>query len=404
MAPAVDHPHPWAHQDVDVSTGDAYLLTDPTHQGSSVTIYCLTFDSICAPKGERSLKFHDYPHDVQLLHANLPDGQLNWNWPAASHRNDNPTLVLPMPDSYSSDGVWHMRFSNHFDATGKAYRNDELHSIGVQLHYRTGPKEFNLLVCDAQQPSVTNCVRPANVHGHTRLTNSGTLRIEMKAPETDWACDPHVRRIYPKMLELVGTPSSSPGPNAKIAYIDPAHGTSEDGSGVYDKVPVGYSINMPQPDKPNQSPYCLEHDSQGNYNDDPPRGIRSASGAPDLAWFTDVHEFVARIKAAPGLDSTLKREYYFDEIEAAAGDLSFPRVSQLRRIEALVALSDARLQADLLNAKAPNAVGASAFQGRLEVIPVLESLLGLEATILEGNGPPTKSGGDCLAAVMQVGR
>jgi hypothetical protein len=428
MAPAVDHDssNHWAHKPPLVSAGDGYYLEDPTQPNPTKVshIYCLTFDNACAPKGSSFLRFHDYPDDVQLLHPALPGRRSDWGWAAASWQYSAPTLILPMPDSYSSDGVWHMRFADHFDETGVAYGYDEQHSIGVQLHYNSGPGEFNLIICDAQQPTLHNCThppKPANKSGHTRLTNSGTLRIEMKAPESDWSCDPHVRRIYPKMLELIGTPDSNPGPNKRIAYIDPAHQIQDDGSGLYDTSAV------PPPADPPSSARCLDHDSQGGLNDDPPpkHGTESAmepkqqgvpaekqdqqskqSNQPNIPpWVQNVEALVSQIKAAP-LNSDSAKEYYLDRIEADGQDLSFPRLSQLRRIDDLVALSNAKLTAaDRTRAKmnAQNPSGTISPQANLALSPVLQLLIPAITKVLDTSNDYTKSGGDCLAATMQVG-
>ena len=418
MAPTVDHHEQWAHHDVQVTTGDGYIFEDYSqysagHPAQSTSysshIYCLTLDDVCARRGSSSLQFDDHPSNVTPVQVSLPSGQRAWDWATASQKNPTLTFILPMPDSYSTDGSWHMRFLNHFDVNGINYGPDELHSIGVQLHYKNGPAEFNLLVCESPQPTVKNCSKRATgPSGHTRLANSGTLRIQMKAPETDWACDPHVRRVYPKMLDLVGQEA-----NQKIKVIDPAHGVKDDGKGLYD------DDNPPNVSKaalavPSCSDRCLEHDSQGGYNDDEPKLCGSTLTAANYGpaspeeqmssaehtelWFQHLSKFLVFIQKSK--DTSDGKKYYFDQIYEASKDLSFPRISQIRWITALVALSHAKLIAENpgLAAKDPGKI-AGAFAANAEVKSLFENAEDQEETLLK---PPPKNGTDCGAALMLV--
>jgi hypothetical protein len=149
-----------------------------------------------------------------------------------------------MPDSYSSGGTWFMEFASRFDATGKGYANSPAgtarHSIGILLHYAHGPDKFNLLACDASVThSVANCKTPPTDILHTQFTqldNTGTLDIVMKAPESEDACDPHVRSAYPTMLKVIDpTPlKSGRNINQSIGYSEPAINEDAGGKPVYE--------------------------------------------------------------------------------------------------------------------------------------------------------------------------
>src|SRR5581483_6271443 len=96
-----------------------------------------------------------------------------------------------------------------------------LHSTGFVLHYTTGPTTLGLLGCPNVEPSSAGtyaCNDSTIKIDHVTLYNkTGTLQIEMKAPDNNWSCDPHVRSIYPMMLDLVDPTAHQSG----YAYIDP---------------------------------------------------------------------------------------------------------------------------------------------------------------------------------------
>jgi hypothetical protein len=188
---------------------------------------------------------------VALLDASVT----SWKWSDAVQRQNATALILPINDSHSSDGVWPMRFAEKFDINHSGYGGNELHGIGVQLHYTSGPDAFDLDSCPSG--SLQNCSPVVSgaptVQGHTYLANTSTPRITMRAPHTESACDPHVRRIFAKMLDIVGQAA-----NSKRSVINPAHRVKDDGSGSYDEdfASEGYT-------EPNGTPYsCLRRDGQ----------------------------------------------------------------------------------------------------------------------------------------------
>ena len=122
MAPAVDHDstNRWSHKPPTVSNGDAYMLDDlnQTDPPNPSKIYCLTFDDVCARKGKSSLN-PDHYQNIQMVPAIIPTGQKRWT---SQNNRQAPTLILPLPDSYSSDTTWPMRFADKFDETGESAR------------------------------------------------------------------------------------------------------------------------------------------------------------------------------------------------------------------------------------------------------------------------------------------
>jgi|SRR5579872_1286961 len=357
----------WRHDAITVSSGDGYFLADYDDQNNSQVshIYCLIFDGNCAPVGTNNLMFHDYPDSVQILSVKKP---ATWDWVKAVQQQSATAVILPMPDSYSSDGVWPMRFAGKFDQGHSGYGRDEQHSIGVQLHYKSGPTFFDLNVCDG---AVLGKCAQASASSHTLLPNSGTLRIVMRAPITDWACDPHVRRIYPRMLDIVGQAA-----NPQLKVIDPAHAVKDDGTGAYDEdFPV---------DNTNKQYQCLVHDGQwdqcdnttnNTYCDDPP--IPTPTPPTYMFWVQNLLKLRTAINA---LDSTNRTKYDLAQIADSIKDLAYPRISQIDAVQLLVAESYAQLKN--LDSKVP-------FQ---EAFSVEKKLI--------DSGAPTKSGNDCKAPVM----
>ena len=396
IAPNTESVANWAHDPILVSSGDGYFLYDYTKaQGQQANFYCLMLDDVCAPQGTTILKFRDYPDGVGLLSVRKPSGQTSWKWSDAVQRQNATALILPMPDSYSSDGVWPMRFAEKFDINHSGYGGNELHGIGVQLHYTSGPDAFDLDSCPSG--SLQNCSPVVSgaptVQGHTYLPNTGTLRITMRAPHTESACDPHVRRIFPKMLDIV-----SQAANSKRSVIDPAHRVKDDGSGSYDEdfASEGYT-------EPNGTPYsCLRRDGQNpacdasgkHCDDDLP--FREPSFESYSSWLEVLGELQAAIGSLP------KDEQSENLKKLASENLAVPRLSQINTIQVLIAMLDHQLEVD--NAVKPNSRSAQHNEGHPKGATEKESTL----TVVKGflahlyNNPATKSGADCKAAVMLV--
>jgi hypothetical protein len=319
-----------------ISNGDGYYIVNNG-------IYCLTFDGECAPKGKSTLVNDSYPPSTILpVPVKAPAGGKSWDWASrvTSGSYGLPTiLILPMPDSFSDDGVWFMRFGPAFSPDGTGYdKNPSAHSIGIHLHYTNGPKHnFDLLGCaTTAAPTAANCnvmFTGSKLHV-TQLPNIGVLRVEMKAPDVVDACDFHVRRAYPAMLNLAGDPTSHTG----IAYIDPAYDTDASGTAKFDDGTVG----------------CLKNDPQNP--DQPFMGAEHASGA--MLSFPVLTRLVGNLNS-DSLSAKSKKYLLSQEITAVVTSLdqNFPRISQLTYLQQLLLESSRR--ADILIAEFESQVTAS---------------------------------------------
>jgi hypothetical protein len=445
MGPAVDHDptNPWAHQPPTVSNGEAYVLADlnQTYPPPDSQIYCLIFDGSCARQGASSLDPDSYPKPNPVK-AHVPSGQRRWDWVQASMNNYAPTLILPVPDSYSGGTVWPMRFGPKFDAQGKKYGSLDTYSTGVVLHYSAGPTSFDLVRCPNGKPnpdgtpgpipSSTNCTGTTSID-HTHLANTGTLQIEITAPDTNWSCDPHVRRVYPKMLQLIGTPGA--GPNSDWAVIDPAHDLGAGNQGIYDVFNANYNSPSPDPNNPIQSEFCLEHDNQGGYKDTrwvapsasntqkehkikPEEhnmaGCKDAPGNID-PWVGCVNLLVKAIPTHSELETLSKSEpkvlsendgtflevllEVLNEIriDGSESAFRFPRLAQLRRLDDNIAFL-VQLQVGL----GPNELHTEKLLTHPKLSTILTPIFELVSTMQQVQDPETKTHGDCGAPTMQV--
>jgi hypothetical protein len=160
-------------------------------------IYCVAFDGACKTNSIAKLDKDGYAKPIPVP-VSKPVG---WNW--TGYTGDMYVLVLPMPDSYSSDGLYGMTFQSSFPSpTGPPTTTSTgPQSIGVVLHYTSGPQKIGLLTCTGT-PSVTNC----NQGSVTDEANSGTLQIKIRSkedPANPDSCDYHVHRAYHETLKLL---------------------------------------------------------------------------------------------------------------------------------------------------------------------------------------------------------
>ena len=380
----------WQHQPTTVSAGDGYLLadfTEPLHQPLGHA-YCLTLDDECARKGPDTLKSSHYP-DVEPLQVSMPSGHQQWI-NAVKGQLHATALILPMPDSYSSDGVWPAHFAAKWDPDPKNYGKSEQHSIGVQLHYKKGPAHFNLRLCDSFD--VTNCgpLKGTNSN-NTFVVNSGTIRIAMKAPLSTNVCDPHVRRIYPQMMQIVGATA-----NQDKAVIDPAHGVQTDGiSGRFDDdFPQGWTYPCLAHDA--QSPNC-DKTVSGTVTrcDDPPPQFPVPAVLTYGEWLETVRDLRDTISS---LGQDKQSQHKLAPIAAAVTDeyLKYPRISKLDllhdSIQPLIDASYSTFELNIAKKRDSHRVPAEAPNDGLD--KAADYIQRLHDNSL------TKSGNDCKAMVM----
>jgi hypothetical protein len=368
------------HRPAQITTGDGYYIVTPK-------TYCLTFDGKCAPKSTSRLKSDGYPQPSLLaLNSHDPkEGPREWDWSTVVTEHSNTVLILPMPDSFSSDGVWSARFGSKFSPKGENYRDDGPHSIGLQLHYVHGPANVSLLSCEGKgKPSVATCNGTPSDIPRTQLGNSGTVRISMRAPDNSDACDNHVRAAYQEMFSLLNREF-----NSDKAVIEPAQGMQVDGTWIYED---------------HGSYHCLE-------KEDPQNPSNARLSAPTLPsgislLLTQIDKIVTAFNSLP---QDLQNQLLFPEIkQARAGlDPDFPRISQMVRINELVRLSENETN-DILAAQtkvrinqknlAQNAVLAQA----LTETDIRNLRILLDAQQVVAHAPPVKSGNDCKAMVILV--
>lgn len=205
------NPNDMRHRPPQLTTGDGYYITNPK-------IYCLAFAPSstgtlqCAPTAPSS------PTDNSLP-IKIHNSSKHWDWWTVAQPGGKKTahtaLILPMPDSITNDGTWPVKFAKKFEVTGETYQYDpdsETHSTGLTLHYGGGPSYFGLLQCSSTPASgghfmTRDCTQYAatNPDRHdTHLENSGTLRIQMKAPFNADGCDMHVRMAHRQIVALLG--------------------------------------------------------------------------------------------------------------------------------------------------------------------------------------------------------
>jgi hypothetical protein len=197
-----------------------------TGDGASMPtgIFCVAFvgtgyTGTCSTNGKAYPAPGSYP-SFQPLPVKVFGSTVPWDNVSSSAT----ALILPMPDSISSDGIDpSITLRNSFSLpTGTQTPS----LIGVQLHYDQGPPQFNLLKCGVPAsaiPNQTNCSSlPKPI---LTQDNSGTLRIAVKAMEhspADDPCDYHVRIAHHARLVFLDPTSLQLGTNRNqsIAYLE----------------------------------------------------------------------------------------------------------------------------------------------------------------------------------------
>jgi hypothetical protein len=319
--------------------GDGYYVEIPR-------IYCVNFQGKCGENvaaGPDHLSPDGYPQPTPLSVKN------HWKDWVEAYKNGTyvTVLILPMPDSYSNDGVYPMRFGKQFDSTGNTYVETlKYPSIGVQLHYGKGPTDFSLSACDSANPTVSSCNLPAGLkHPNTKLDNSGTLRIVMKAPETADYCDNHVRTAYPKMLNLLDNRPLKVGQNDNQdkAYIDPAGNVDDLGKPDYQ-----YNAKDCLPNDPQKLvPFIANGSGEHKMSD-------STQSELLKSYLTDIANVIDGLHAlTDDQRKSLLLSTVHSEVSRATDpnflSNEFPRLSQLSRIDQL--LHEASSQSDALAAQ-----------------------------------------------------
>jgi hypothetical protein len=374
----------WPHLPPTFTEGDGYRI-------DAGVIYCLAFDGGCAPlRIGATFQAVSYPAG-ELLEVSVPQ---NWLWYKDGYKNYGTYLILPMPDSYSNDGFWYMRFGSDFSTDGSTYTNlpTAPPSIGIQLHYKSAAQKLSLFRCvhhGGVQPSYDDCDK--NTDKTADLGNTGTVHITMKNRNFDNACDPHVREAYPMMLYMLdGSPLEGPGSlnvNKKIAYVDPAIDSSPVGTAKYDGNEDGGpkcrdGNNDPQKPKSQTSKLARPTGKKSHAKAVMPDGNAEETTAKLVS---QINVIANSLKTDPKY-SGYSTELLSSAITSAASELdpNFPTISQLSEVAQLLRSS----------AAAAEKIGKSKHS---------QDLLNLGSReMLVADDSATKDGKDCKAPIMLV--
>jgi|NGEPerStandDraft_6_1074524.scaffolds.fasta_scaffold02472_4 hypothetical protein len=336
-----------------ISAGDGYYIQD-------AGVYCLAFDGKCAPKGAGFLQSAGYGTTYMLPAKFETDGSTGGSTPrtiwSMIQEDGSIAVILPMPDSYSNEGVWQARLRPR-TAPRTTYAMQPNISIGLILHYANGPGKFNLFACSAPA-SVQNCWGPPNGIDHTNLNNTGTLEVVMKAPDTTDACDFHVRYAYAKAMKVLG-----PNVNQDMAVIDPALTMDANGNGRYDAPP--YVCSGPLKDE------NREHTDAENEEKQEAVGEVIAL----TTFYSQIEKILSQIHTT---DDNVLTPLVAAAALAKDLDPKYPKISQVQEIGAL--MREAQRQASR----------------KTESTQVIEDI---EAV---SENPNTKNGSDCRAPILIV--
>jgi len=178
------------HHSPQLSSGNGFYLPRPS--SSSPAIFCLAFDR-CAPDTKGTFPIPD-PNYTREGILTLTGNNTNKQWRSYGAKND--VVILPMPNYYHADGVWPIQFHGPKHDAGVSY-GPETDTIGLVLHYnKVQGTRLRLYTCALPAQSViTDCkVEAQDDKKHPiEVTNTGTLRLQMRAPDTTSDCDHHVR-------------------------------------------------------------------------------------------------------------------------------------------------------------------------------------------------------------------
>ncbi len=386
---------PKYHHLPQISAGDGYYIPDSG-------VYCLMFDNRCARPGPYALTQDGYD-DVKPLAMKFHAESGKTIWDMIESNNGGIALILPMPDSYSNDGIWRANFGPKFDENANGYSGNVPYSIGLVLHYTNGPWTINLRQCNVPA-RVTNCVQPAPDIDHTRIPNTGTLRVMMRAPDTEDACDMHVRMAYKMTMAIL-----KPDINSDKAVIDPARRIDSKGYAHYEDEPT-HSCLKADPQNPNPNPKKLYFDQGDDHGRDQAMGT-----SPTIQTLgTDISKTITKIS---GLENDTNRQniedYVLGPLRGASAatydlDLQFPRVSQLRQIGALLHLAKqnwqhmhSQFQSQGSTQQNPEKNNAAAAEPNGETDTSFKEVLGL-LDQLDDATTDTKNGSDCRAPITMA--
>lgn len=194
-----------------------YQMVFTSGSGLPVTpgFYCVGFGSPCSPSPKT---VQQVGYDLYAPQSLVPIDKGNtWNWTSAIAGN-NYVLILPLPNSLSSDGTYGYDLMKLLPAAPLPALPTTSYAIGVQLHYVANNQvtDFEISQCNEMSPFVCATLE------QSPQTNSGTLRIAIKSPEEyiQDSCESHVHRAYHYMTGLIDLNASSRNQNSAFLLDD----------------------------------------------------------------------------------------------------------------------------------------------------------------------------------------
>jgi len=412
------------HRPPQLSTGDGYYITQQN-------IYCLALPTQhgdplqCAPPAPTSS-----PVSGNYIPIQVPHKGTHWNWWTVAQSDNQPqaALILPMPDSISNDGTWGVKFAPQFDVTGETYIYDYYsdqngkkhdipeHSTGLILHYQKALNNFGLVKCTAKPVAVNyfgvgDCNQPATGNDNrtdTYLENSGTLRLQMKAPDPDESddsgCDIHVRMAHRKIAYLLRSFIE-----ARLKFIEPAYYVDADNTAFDNAGNKHPCLSAELTDIGSDLELLSDMNIQGmrtrgRLGENLPPTADDLDGLlNDFKQFrTDLLSDLEIEKKSSFADyAKSDNKYDLEDFTLAeqsvtqARDIrrsfnkNFPRISQIRRIATLLQISH-----EAITREKNQPINRTLHKAWIDLSEIYHQL--------ENDNGPGKSSGDCLANVMLV--
>ena len=273
--------------------------------------------------------------------------------------------------------------STFFDGSANGYKpvSGEGHSIGLHLHYTRGPNHLNLSRCDKEKkPTAASC--GSSLGPLYQLDNNGTLRLQMRAPDTDDGCDRHVRYAYHEVYKLIQNEF-----DRDYAFIEPAQWDGQkfvyEGAGnhkCFDGDPQGH------PKSGGTTDNVMGIAPTGNT-------LQPISPAILILPFPIQDDIVKKLEELKLTDdeeqnyASAKRAANDAESASAGLDLDFPRISQVLRIGQLLSISK-----DAIDRFEKNPKNKLSDDQRKELLEIKQ----------KETADTTKNGNDCRAPVVMM--
>jgi hypothetical protein len=382
------HPKSHFHHWPQISSGNGFYLPPGG-------IFCLAFDNQCAPPAGTTFtkvtNDSNYPTENILA---LTGTAANKMW--RSYGTNNVVVILPMPNLYHADGVWRMEFLSDHNSLDDVGVKDNGYPIGLILHYAKDPKRLQLYSCTSSPISVPkDCPKEAQDRKHhpIEVTNTGTVRLQMRAPDTTNICDRHVRFAFHQILNLLDPKQADTDYN-NYRYIEPAIEMDAKDNGVFETSKGKHP--------------CFDGDTSDQVA--PLMGALHSSATTQETPATPAYPFTEALKAIheqwkssePLLKILDKKPLFeaaradFDQAEELGGSLL---ISDVSRMGALLEQSAHEIRIGIAELHLESVRSESLnFNNEIDAVSKLEELIAAQTTAADD----TKNGADCRAAQVLV--